>query len=140
VRPKIFSPTWASPEVVATKKEGREKVARRLGRPRGRDCPQNVLEDFEQIDKSPSKCSQTRDPQTRGQIPRSAIAHLTPFCVFRYSPYEVSVSFLILFAISPRRAKSGGLLARGMRSPRRPPPLAPRQRARVRSPNGYNSR
>jgi hypothetical protein len=28
----------------------------------------SVLEDFEQIDKSPPKCVQTRDPQTRGQI------------------------------------------------------------------------
>jgi hypothetical protein len=28
------------------------------------------LEDLEQIDKSPSKCRQTRDPETRGQIPK----------------------------------------------------------------------
>jgi hypothetical protein len=28
------------------------------------------LEDLEQIDKSPSKCRQTRDPQTMGHIPK----------------------------------------------------------------------
>jgi hypothetical protein len=28
------------------------------------------LEDLEQIDKSPPKCVQTRDPKTRGQIPK----------------------------------------------------------------------
>jgi hypothetical protein len=38
---------------------------------KGRGVGKNVyLEDLEQIDKSPSKCVQTRDPQTRGQSPK----------------------------------------------------------------------
>ena len=45
-----------------------------------------VLEDLEQIDKSPLKCRQTRDPKTRGKSPkrvRTAMAfyrnrHLDP--------------------------------------------------------------
>jgi hypothetical protein len=31
------------------------------------------LRDLEQIDKSPSKCSQTRDPNTRDQIPKRVL-------------------------------------------------------------------
>jgi hypothetical protein len=35
----------------------------------------NVLEDFEQIDKSPPKCVQNRGPKTRGQSPKRAHTH-----------------------------------------------------------------
>jgi hypothetical protein len=92
VRSKIFSPTWASPEVVSTKNEGREGagVASPAPGPAPRSMAgvsKNVLEDLEQIDKSPPKCPQTRDPKTRGQIPKRrafafSLSPLSAFCCF----------------------------------------------------------
>jgi hypothetical protein len=80
-----------SPEVVATKKEGREKVSDAWAATEVETVSKMYLENFEQIDKSPPKCRQTRDPDLRDQIPkrphhgpfRHGRAQLTPLLLAR---------------------------------------------------------
>jgi hypothetical protein len=64
--------TWASPEVVSTKKAGREEVARRLAGPEVDGVSKMSLRILSKSTKAPQKCRQTRDPKTRGQIPKRA--------------------------------------------------------------------
>jgi hypothetical protein len=74
VRPKIFSPTWASPEVVSTKNEGREEVARRLGRHRGRWRHQKCLREFGANRQKPPQMSTNQGPRDEGPKPEAPCA------------------------------------------------------------------
>ena len=66
MRPKIFSPTWASPEVVSTKKEGREKVARRRAAPEVETVSKNVLREFGANRQKPPKMTANQGPRNEG--------------------------------------------------------------------------
>jgi hypothetical protein len=63
----VASTQWASPEVVPTELGGGRSLPDACASPEVDSLSTNALEDLEQIDKSPSKCRQNRDPKTRGQ-------------------------------------------------------------------------
>jgi hypothetical protein len=59
------------PEVVSTKNEGREEVARRLGRHRGRWCQQKCLREFGANRQKPPQMSTTQGPPNEGPDPEA---------------------------------------------------------------------